>query len=450
MRDTKLKEQEKDEISENKNTTSQKQKKSTKKYINTHIKDKFRKLSNDISRDSRIFFVESRQISDESIIQDHLSKATANAKPKTSKKKKIFNICFFILNIVLVALVFYNFANEQGGIQPLSTLFAKNPKWTYLFIAIGLYVATIIFNSLKFSVLIKAKSGKFRPWFSFKIASIGKYYDNVTPLGTGGQPFEIYYMKKNGYSGDTSTAIPLAKYMSWQVSFVLLCLVVLILYSHNIINATLVLVLAWVGLGLNLALFLFVFFMSVTKKWGASLVVGVLKLLHKMKLIKDYRRTLVKVLKFVKNYQFCIKSFAKNPITVISEIFVTICSIVTNSLIAYFILLAFTETPAVSWWDILCMCCICDIATSLIPLPGGSGAQELSFNALLGALFPEGTLFWGILFWRILTYYIHILQGGCILIVDMIAGRIKTHKKHLETEQIPTNESQIHDIETAQ
>lgn len=437
MRDENLNNNDLIEIDKPANKKSQKKHNSIKKYINTNIKEKFNKLKHDLNRDSRVFFAEIRNVSNNAIIEEHLTKASKTAHPKKSKKKKIFNICFFIFNVILVAIVFYNFAKEQGGIQPLSTLFAKHPKWRYLFIAVGLYITTIIFNSLKFSVLIKNKTGKFRPWFSFKIASIGKYYDNITPLGTGGQPFEIYYMKKNGYSGDTSTAIPLAKYMSWQVSFVILCLVILILYSHNIVDSTLVLVLAWVGLSINLALFLFVFFMSITKKWGAGLVVGVLKLLHKMKIIKDYRKTLKKVLKFVKNYQFCIKSFAKNPITVISEIFVTTASIVSNSLIAYFILLAFTQTPSVSWWDILCMCCICDMATSFVPLPGGSGAQELSFNALLGALFPEGTLFWGILFWRILTYYIHILQGGCFLIGDLIASRIKSRKNHLDSRTIP-------------
>ena len=93
-------------------------------------------------------------------------------------------------------------------------------------------------------------------------------------------------------------------------------------------ESTLVLVLAWIGLAAVILLFLFVLFMSITKKWGASLVVGVLKLLHKMKIIKDYRKTLRKVLRFVKQYQYCMKSFAKSPFTVISSILVTFFSIV--------------------------------------------------------------------------------------------------------------------------
>jgi len=78
---------------------------------------------------------------------------------------------------------------------------------------------TVLFNGMKFLILIHHRTGKWRPWFSIKLGVVGRYYDLITPLGSGGQPFEIYYLKKDGYSGETSTAIPLAKYMFWQFTF---------------------------------------------------------------------------------------------------------------------------------------------------------------------------------------------------------------------------------------
>lgn len=325
--------------------------------------------------------------------------------------------------MILVVVIFYNFAKDYG-VQPLSTLFANKPKWRFLWVALGLYIATVIFNTLKFSILIKAKTNKWRPWFSFKLATIGRYYDHITPLGSGGQPFEIYYLKKDGYSGDIATAIPLAKYMAWQFTFVILCTFILIAYSPNYATSPIVLICAWVGLALILALFLFVLFMSITKKWGASLVVGVLKLLHKMHIIKDYKKALIKVLRFVKQYQYSIKTFAKNPLTVLGLFLASLGSLLTNALIAYFIYISFSANPTVSWWDIVCKCFICDLAVCFIPLPGGSGATELSFNALLGSLFAEsGTLFWGILIWRFLTYYLYIIQGAIILFLDMFKSK---------------------------
>lgn len=382
-------------------------------------------LAEEFDKNNRVFFAISRKLSQEVIIENTLEDSKDEAEPTTkkSKKKKIFNTVFFLINMVLVALVLWNFAHEQGGIQPLSTLFANSPRWGYLLIALALFFATNIFNGLKFSVFIYGKTRKFRPIFSYKLGAYGRYYDLITPMGSGGQPFEIYYMKKNGYSGEASTSVPLAKYMIWQFTFALLCTFILIMYSHKLVSSPAVLILAWVGLSIILLLFLFVFFMSITKKFGASLVVGVLKLLVKLKIIKNYRKTLRKVLKFVKSYQYSIRHFAKSPLTVICGVLVTLGSLLCNSLIAYFVLKSFVDNPAMSWYDIVCYSLICDCAVAIVPLPGGSGASELSFNALLGSLFPEGTLFWGVLIWRILVFYAYIPQGWLVMLVDSLSKK---------------------------
>lgn len=389
-----------------------------------------------IEKNSRIFFATSKKVNENLVIEHKISQTEDILAKKKTKNKKIFNLLFFLFNIILVVAVFYNFAKEQGGVQPLSTLFANKPKWRFLWVAVGLYAIAVIFNTLKFSFLIHSKTGKFRLWFSFKLATIGRYYDHITPLGSGGQPFEIYYLKKNGYGGDIATAIPLAKYMVWQIAFMIICTFILIAYGPNYSTSPIVLICAWIGLALIMLLFLFVLFMSITKKFGASLVVGVLKLLNKMHLIKDYRKVLIKVLKFVKQYQYCIKTFAKSPWTILSVLFASIGSLLSNALIAYFILIAFNTTANISWWDIVCKCFICDLAVCFMPMPGGSGATELSFNALLGSLFTEGTLFWGILIWRFLTYYLYIIQGAIVLICEMF-------KKKKDKTQPPTNQSTV-------
>lgn len=412
----------------------------TKNKLTTFRKTSIEKIKSDIEKNSRIFFATAKTISEEIVIDHTISQSETTMSKKKAKNKKIFNVLFFIFNLILIVAVFYNFAREQGGVQPLSSLFANKPKWRFLWVALGLYVITCLFNTMKFSFLIHNKTGKWRPWFSFKLATIGRYYDHITPLGSGGQPFEIYYLKKNGYSGDVATAIPLAKYMVWQIAFVILCGFILIAYSPNYASSPIVLVCAWIGLALILLLFLFVLFMSITKKWGASLVVGVLKLLHKMHIIKDYKKVLMKVLRFVKQYQFCIKSFAKSPGTIISVFISSLGSLISNALIAYFIYISFTEAPIVSWWDIVCKCFICDLAVCFVPLPGGTGATELSFNSLLGSLFTEGTLFWGILIWRFLTYYLYIIQGAIVLLLDMFHS--KKHNKN-PNENMPNNQNNL-------
>lgn len=411
-------------------------------YHTSHSRVKLKKgsierIKTDINNNSRVFFSTLKKINEEILVSETLDRATTIAdKPKTLRKK-ILQAIMLIVNILLLIVVFYTFATEQGGVHPLSELLAGHPNWRFLLVAILLFAVTNILNACKFFIYIKHKTGKFKPLFSLKVAIVGRYYDLITPLGSGGQPFEMHYFRKHGYSPETSTTIPVAKYMVWQLSFFLLCLGILIAYSAELISSPLLLVLGWVGLSVVLLIFLFVFIMSIPQKIGPSLVVGVLKLLRKMKIIKNYRATLFHVLKFVKSYQFSLKETFKNPVIIISQILITMAGIVANSLIAFFIYLTFVPAPTVEWWEIVCKCCLCDLTACFIPLPGGSGAQEISFSALLGSLFPEGSFFWGVLFWRILTYYLYIGQGAILLVSDAVINKIK-HRSSIKP--IPSSE----------
>ena len=413
-------------------------------YHTSHSKVKFKKgsieqIRTDINNNSRVFFSTLKKINEEILVSETLDRASTIADHNKPVKKKILQSIMLLVNIALLVFVFYSFATEQGGVHPLSELLAGKPNWKFLIIAVLLFFVTNFLNGFKFFIYIKHKTGKFRPFFSYKLAIVGRYYDLITPLGSGGQPFEIHYFRKHGYSPETSTTIPVAKYMVWQLSFFLLCLGILIAYSAELISSPLLLILGWVGLSVVLLIFMFVFIMSIPQKIGPSLVVGIIKLLHKMKIVKNYRATLLRVLKFVKAYQFSLKETFKSPSIIISQIVITMLGIISNSLIAYFIYLTFTPTPTVSWIEIICKCCLCDLTACFIPLPGGSGAQELSFSALLGSLFPEGSFFWGVLFWRILTYYLYIGQGATLLITETIANKIK---KHSRIKPIPASEYQ--------
>lgn len=373
-------------------------------------------------------FLACKKTDQNDIVEHNINSASNIITEKKSKNKKIFGLLFFLFNIFLVVGVFYNFAREQGGIEPLSNLILNHPRWRYLFVALGLFFATVIFNALKTFFLVHNKTRKWRPVLSFKAATISRYYDLMTPFSSGGKPFEIYYLKKNGHSGDVATAIPLAKYMIWQFVLIIVSLTILIFYPYSNISFPLILVCAWIGLAVVLAVFLFILFMSITKKWGARVLGFVLKILNKMHIVKNYHTTLKKVLRFVESYQYSMKAFVKSPITISLVTLCTLGAILSNGMIAYFIYRAFVEVPLVSWYDVLCKCLICDLAICIIPLPGGSGVSELSFNSLLGSLFGEGTLFWGILIWRIFTYYLHIALGGILLVLDLLIPKRKKKK----------------------
>ncbi len=353
------------------------------------------------------------------------------AKKKKKINKQLLSWLFIILNIVIVAAIFIK-QTVEGGIKPISQLFNEAPYYRFLFLGFGFAILGLLLEGLKVYQLLWHATGDKRPLMSFKVAAIGRYWDVITPLSSGGQPFQIYYLSKYGYSADTATGIPLAKYMFWEMSFVVIGISVLCtpLQFEGVTNV--VKYIAAVAIICNIMLFVFTLFLSVSRRFGKRIVMAVLKLLTKMKIVKNYRSAFIKTNSTFNKYQRCIKSFSKSPLQVITQVVYNAATTLLHASIAYCIYLAFnyayilagTVTP-ISWWQLVAMSILCDFFSGLIPVPGGSGAAELTFVGMFGALFKPDMAFWAMLFWRFFTFYIIIIVGLCITIVDSLTSNKK-------------------------
>ena len=85
--------------------------------------------------------------------------------------------------------------------------------------------------------------------------------------------------------------------------------------------------------------------------------------------------------------------------------------------------------------EILSKFILIELATKYIPIPGGSGVAEISFSALFAVLFEDGTLFWGMLFWRILNYFSYLLQGIIVIAYDFAYGNKKNRIYRLKMKE---------------
>ena len=337
---------------------------------------------------------------------------TLFAKPKVvpKKKKKKLTWLFLVVNVVIVAAIFiYQFGFHET--KPLSELFAEKPFYRYFFISLGLLIVYYLSLGISYSIFLKRATGKFRFFLGVSLAVIGKYWDNITPFGTGGQFAQVGYAKKYDVPTEKGTSIVISKYMIGMVALTITGIAVLFVPVSTFTSGTIIKVMASVGIGINILLTLFVWLVSVNKKVCSVLVVGGLKLLHKMKIIKNYNKALYKSLRFIRQYQKAFSYYLKNPLIFIAQVLLSLVELVAMALVAYMVYLAFNPNGSVSPVTIVAMSFLCSFATSFIPLPGGSGAAEISFAALFSQLFSESAVFWALIFWRILTFYVVVLIG---------------------------------------
>lgn len=378
----------------------------------------------------------------EEVTQKVISSTNAAVAKQRSAKKRWLSFGFLMLNLIILAVILYfNFKNTEN--ISLQELFFSKINWWWILIALGLFFLINGLDAVRIWILIKHATGHSRPWLSFKSIITQRFYDNITPLATGGQPFQIFYLHKRGLSASTATSVPLAKYIFGQVVYILFAVIIILANTTGIIdilnsNTTVIpgsvlITLCWVGLGLNLLLIGSIVSLSVSKKIAPNIMVGVLKLLKKLHIIKDYRRTYAKVMHMVREYISTSRMFFTKPSIFIGELISSILLCFASASIPFCIYSAMCGFDASMWLIIITLAIVCDFTAGFMPLPGGAGVAEVACLSVFAALFSAagvsaGLVVWAMLLWRIFSYYMYLLCGILLIFYDYLVGNKKIDK----------------------
>ena len=364
---------------------------------------------------------------------------------KSSKKNKITNLIFFIVNIVIVAsLMAYQISQEN--FVPISGLRINSLA---LLICTLLFTCTLFTDTLGFGYLLKQSIGKWRFGLAFKLNQLGRYYDAVTPMAAGGQPFEITYLKSRGIPVHTSLSIPLTKYLFSQIAWVIVCLACLIISFIDKSYGTFVSVMSIIGFVFSFFMLAVTIFLSVCKTVGKKLVVKSLKLLQKMKIVKNYDKQYEKITKYISDFQDVMKQYAKSPKDFIIMFVISILKLIINYSIPYFVVMTFMPGIEGSMYiRLLVLSVLVDLSASFFPTPGGAGMSEISFALAFASIVSESNvLVWVILLWRFYSYYIYLILGVFTLSYDMAYGNRKykwqVKKEKLAEESAVFKQNQI-------
>lgn len=363
------------------------------------------------------------------------------AEQKKSKKSKILSLVFLLINIVAIIVTVMISASNEEGMVSIGEMFEVANLWYLLgaFLAFGLLM---FFESLRYYILIWKATKNSRPFLSYKVAAVGKYFDNITPLSTGGQPMQIYYLKKRGIKASTASTMPFAVYIFNQLATVIISVLVIIC-SKKIAGGLdpTVFTAAIIGIAVNFAIMVFVFTLSFSKKVGPIVTIWILKLLHKMKIVKDYTGLFRKVMRFVNEYQRTFRYFVANIWNFLLMAFSTLCVICTRYLIPAFVVCMFSGEGFNFdiYGSVFIWCVLIEIVLSYIPWPGAGGIAEVTYVTMFAFFsLSAGTTVWAMLIYRLFQYYSYLIQGLGLLLYDYFYGNKKiarVNAKFAEMEQ---------------
>ncbi|MFQ6724109.1 MAG: lysylphosphatidylglycerol synthase transmembrane domain-containing protein [Clostridia bacterium] len=352
-------------------------------------------------------------------------------KKQPRNKKKIWSLVFFLINIFTIVMVLATQLNSEEGISSFNEVFSSNVKVKFIFIALLCFLVANVISSFKLDVYHKKLQKRYRPMLCFKNQLMGKYYTKLTPFGVGGQPFQVYYFSKYGVKASNSLTMVSCSYVSNKLIYGLLALVMMVTFKSNkllmsqgsLVN--IVIVLAFISF-IFLALYLtFVILLCLNKKLGHRIVAFVVKVLTKLRIVKNPTAVYLKIMRPTLIFQRKMqKFFASKGITLVF-LLLSLLEYVIEFSVLFFVYSAFNKFDISVYWQLLSISVIIELACHSIPLPGGSGFAELSFSTIFASLFDNGVLFWALIIWRVITYYTYLFSGAGIILYDYVYGKQK-------------------------
>lgn len=355
-------------------------------------------------------------------IQEKIKEVMDSQSPKKRRKNTIISVCLLLINLVFMLFIIKSLVSNVGDISITDMISEQGNKLLWLAGGVVIYLVYMLAQTFMYFVLIKDLTGKKRVGLAYDVALVGKYYDNITPFAVGGQPMQIVRLSTNGISPGVSTSIPIIKLIINSSVNMLVALLFFIFGLPRIpltspFNDLLLIILEILGvIGLIITVFvvLFMFLMSTGNFVTRSLVSGFIRLGYKLKLVKNYRATLKKVMGQVAEYKSSMQYLKKRKLVLLKMILLSLLECLSYAIIPYFVVMAFAGPIDMSPMLFIVICItkyyICSMASSFIPLPGGTGLMEISFIFLFGIVVNENIV-WALLLYRFISYYLLIIHG---------------------------------------
>lgn len=335
--------------------------------------------------------------------------------PKKILKKPLLAILFILINVAVITITA---VMEFGNSENAAALSEVKLNWWFLIPAALCFVVALWFEVRKYVLMMYEMSpdkSKFNYKRARKVARrtvlLGKYYDNITPAAIGGQPFQIYYMRKNSnLPNGVSTSIPVFGMISGQIGFIIIAMLCFLFGSLSINNAMLI---GTACFGLIFYAFWPVMVMIATflPKATSEIIGLIVKFLAKLHIVKNKNKTIEKVNYEVNEYAKCVRKILATKGLFLKTVIMSVIFNTLISMIPFFVLNAFGGQV-----DFL-PCFVTTVAVTsavyFVPTPGNAGAAEGTFYAVFSAL-SSGYVFWAMLIWRFFSYYAYIIMGPII------------------------------------
>ena len=331
-----------------------------------------------------------------------------------SRKKIIFNGVFLA---VVFALTIYGVFHGEDLSSMMDAIHRADKRW--LIPGIALVEFFIWGESIIIWYMMRSSGIQLKKRTCFLFSSVGFFFSCITPSASGGQPMQIYYMKKEKISIPVSTVILMIVTITYKLVLVVIGIGIAIFgrgFLHKYLEG--ILPVFYLGLALNIFCVTFMTILVFHPLLAKAIMVKGMKLLERLHLVKKKDGRLKKLEDSMDTYRNTAAYLKNNPFVIVKVIGITFIQRMALFAVTWFVYQAF-GLHGTGFWEILFLQAVISVSVDMLPLPGGMGISETLFLNIFSPVFG-GLLLPGMVLSRGLGYYGELLISAAFTVVAQL------------------------------
>jgi uncharacterized protein (TIRG00374 family) len=330
--------------------------------------------------------------------------------------KKIVN--YVVLAIVTILVLFFALKdNFNETIHQLLTM-----KLSWLIVAFLMVIIFWFLRSWAIHIFSKQIKKDYKYSNSLLLTMRTQFMNAITPFATGGQPYQVYFLNKCGIKPDVGTGIIVQNFIVYQIALVLLGLIALFsnyilgIFPKNHLLAKLIVL----GFIINTIVIIVLFIVSFAKKINKKIINITIRLLTKLKIIKDKEKTLANWNEYINNFHENAKILLKDKKMFLFTILLNFIALICLYSVPLFVLYAMGDMSSVNAFEAVITSAYVMLIGSFVPIPGGTGGLEFGFSQFYGFFVKGSVLSAAMLIWRFITYYFGLIAGAIAMNIKRV------------------------------
>lgn len=320
-----------------------------------------------------------------------------------------------IVILVLVSLLIMFLIMKDNFNEIMDNLI--NANIFYLFIALIFMVLSVLFQSFSMHLYLKEldKNYKFKDTFILMFSAL--FFNAITPFSSGGQPFQVYLLNKQGIQISKSTNALLQNFLSYQLALITLGTVSIIInYFLEIIpNTSLLKNIVIIGFIVNVLVLGIIIYLGKAKNLNTKLFNKIFNFIFSLKFIKNREALKEKANKKIDEFYESGNYFKNNKYILLKAYGFNLISLIILYIIPMFIFFSI-KVYNIDILDSIVCASYTYFVGSFVPIPGGTGGLEYAFIEFFRVFASSTLISTCMILWRFVTYYLSMILGALSLI----------------------------------